>query len=156
MVLGILVPCTMVWAEDITPFLPTFTPEEQAELAKGRAANPLPAKPLPPSKELEQAVADSMAAARDSMRDADLGQQMTDLICDTVKTDTAHKTAGYRFVEDRAKACVDEVTLSRDLGVKVSDTGESKVRSPDERAYLACMARACEGRVMEKLFAPGK
>jgi hypothetical protein len=155
MVLGILVPCNMAFAEDITAFLPTFTPEEQAELARGRAAYPQP-QDGPASRELQDAVDAALSVGKDSMREAELGQQFTSMICDGVKVDAAHKTPGYRFVEDRAKACVDDVNLSRDLGLEAPEAESGKSVSPDQRAFLACMARECESRVLTRLFAPDK
>lgn len=158
MVLGILLPCNMTWADDdITPFLPVFTPEEQAEMARGRAANP-PTPPAVPNPELERAVSAATTLDKDGVREADLGVQMVRLVCDSVKTDAAHATVGYRFVEDRARACVDDVNLSRNLGIAAPEGGVvgNKSVSSDQRAYLACMARECESRVLMRLFAAGK
>lgn len=152
MVLAVLLPCNITRADDVLPFLPVFTPEEQAELARGSTTSP---PPTPPHvvKELEEAVAATRAIAGNTVRDAELGQQLTTLICDPVKTDTAHKTPGYRLVEDLARPCVDDVNLSRNLGVPPPDAFEGKNASGDQRAYLACMARACEDRVLMKLMA---
>lgn len=134
MVLGILVPCNMVFAQDLV-------------LAASNA----------PSREVAAAVVSAEAAARDSARELMLGESFNKMVCDVVKMDLAHDTVGYRFVEDRARACADDVKLSRELGtLPPAEVKDGKRVAADHNAYLACMARECETRLLTKLFATPK